>query len=127
MNTSNTTFLLRIALAIILLTHSIPGMFDNGINNFGNLYLDPIGFGSFGIVIAWVIKLSHIVAAYCLVFDKYVKLASLITIFIFLMGILMVHIQHGWYVVGGGSNGVEYNFLLIIALLTVMFPKGIRN
>ena len=32
--------LLRIALIIIFLIHSVAGMFNNGINDFGNLFLN---------------------------------------------------------------------------------------
>ena len=120
----NGTLLLRIAVAIILLTHSVFGIFDNGINDFGNLYLNQIGFAPFGVFIAWSIKLSHITAAVLLVLNKYIKLAGYITIFVLIMGIILVHFQEGWFVVGGGRNGVEYNFLLIIVLLAIMYPEG---
>jgi len=123
----NSTFLLRFAVAIILLAHSIPGMFNNGVNEFGNLYLNQIGFAPFGIPIAWAIKLSHVVAALCLLFDKYVKWASVVTIFVLLAGIVLVHFQEGWFVVGGGRNGMEFNFILIFALLTIMFPNGLKK
>jgi putative oxidoreductase len=124
MNIFQNLFFLRFAVAIILLMHSIPGMFDNGINNFGELYLNQIGFAPLGVPIAWAIKLSHVAAAFCLLFEKYVKWASIITIFILVMGIVMVHFKEGWYVVGGGRNGVEFNFLLIFSLLTIMLSKS---
>lgn len=120
----NGTLLLRIAVAIILLTHSVFGIFDNGINDFGNLYLNQIGFAPFGVFIAWSIKLSHIIAAVLLILNKYIKLAGFVTIFVLIMGIILVHFQEGWFVVGGGRNGVEYNFLLIIVLLAIMYPQG---
>ncbi len=123
----NSTFLLRFAIAIILLAHSVPGMFDNGINDFGNLYLNQIGFAPLGVPIAWSIKLSHLVAAFCLLFEKYVKWACIVTILVLIAGIVLVHFKEGWYVVGGGRNGVEFNFLLIFALLTIMFPKGLKS
>ncbi|SNR96660.1 putative oxidoreductase [Flavobacterium sp. ov086] len=123
----NGTLLLRIAVAIILLTHSIFGIFDNGINDFGNLYLNQIGFAPFGVVIAWSIKLSHIIAAVLLIWNKYIKLAGFVTIFVLIMGIILVHFQEGWFVVGGGRNGVEYNFLLIIVLLAIMYPNGFKK
>jgi putative oxidoreductase len=123
----NSTFLLRLAVAIILFMHSVPGMFDNGVNDFGNLYLDQIGFAPFGIFMAWAIKLSHLVAALCLLFEKYVKLSSFITILVLITGIILIHFKEGWYVVGGGRNGVEFNFLLIFALLTIMFPNGLKK
>jgi putative oxidoreductase len=127
MNFFNSTFLLRLAVAIILLMHSIPGMFNNGITDFGNLYLNQQGFAPLGVPLAWAIKLSHVAAAFCLLFERYVKLASIITIAILIMGIVMVHLPEGWYVVGGGRNGIEFNFLLIFALLTIMFPQGLKK
>lgn len=107
--------------------HSVPGMFNNGVNDFGTLYLDQIGFAPFGIFLAWAIKLSHLVAALCLLFEKYVKLTSFVTILVLITGIVLIHFKEGWYVVGGGRNGVEYNFLLIFALLTIMFPNGLKK
>jgi len=117
--------LLRIAVAIILLTHSVFGMFNNGINDFGNLFLNQIGFAPYGVLLAWSIKLSHVAAAILLLANKYVKLAGFVTIFVFIMGIILVHFKEGWFVVGAGRNGVEYNFLLIIVLLAIMYPSGI--
>jgi putative oxidoreductase len=122
---SNSTFLLRVAVGIILLIHGAGGMFNNGVNNFGNLYLNQIGFAPFGLYLAWAIKLSHVVTTFCLLFNKYLRWAGVITIFILVMGIIMIHLPEGWFVVGGGRNGMEFNFLLIFALLTIMFPNGI--
>ena len=123
----NGNLLLRIAVAIILLTHSVFGMFNNGINDFGNLYLNQIGFAPFGVFLAWSIKLSHVIAAVLLLLNKYVKLAGFVTIFVLVMGIILVHFQEGWFVVGGGRNGVEYNFLLIVVLLAIMYPNGFKK
>lgn len=127
MKVFNSTFLLRFSVAIILLAHGIPGMFNNGINDFGNLFLNQIGFDPFGVPIAWAIKISHLIAALCLIFERYVKWACIVTIFILIMGIITVHFQEGWYVVGGGRNGMEFNFLLIFVLLAIMFPKGLKG
>lgn len=121
------TLILRIAVAIILLTHSVFGMFDGGINAFGDLYLNAIGFAPLGVPIAWAIKLSHVAAAISLLTDKYVKIFGAITIFVLVVGIIMVHYPEGWFVVGGGRNGMEYNFLLICVLLAIMFPNGFKN
>ena len=121
------TLLLRIPIAIILLVHGLGGMFNNGVNDFGNLYLNHAGFAPFGVTIAWAIKLSHLVAAILLLANRYVKLASIVTIFVLIMGIIMVHFKEGWFVVGGGRNGVEFNFLLICVLLAIMFPNGFKK
>ena len=124
--TKNLSFL-RIALIIIFLVHSLFGMFNNGINNFGNLYLNQVGFAPVGLPLAWLIKLSHIALGYSLFTDKYLKATSFITIFILIVGIFMVHLKDGWFVVGGGRNGVEFNFLLIMALLTVVYPNTLTT
>lgn len=107
---------LRWALAIILFMHSIPGMFNGGINDFGNLYLNQIGFDPFGVYLAWAIKLLHVAAAILFIANKYIKWAAWPTLFILVVGIFMVHLEHGWFVVGGGQNGVEFNFLLIAVI-----------
>ncbi|RWX01399.1 DoxX family protein [Flavobacterium cerinum] len=113
------TVILRVAVAIILLTHSVFAMFNNGINDFGNFYLNQIGFAPLGVPLAWAIKLSHVVCAVLLLLNKFVKPASVVTILILLMGIVLVHFKEGWFVVGGGRNGMEYNFLLICVLFVL--------
>lgn len=123
----NGNLLLRIATAVILLTHSVFGIFNGGINDFGNLYLNQIGFAPFGVFLAWSIKISHIIAAILLLLNKYIKPVGFITIFILIMGIVLVHFQEGWFVVGGGRNGAEYNFLLICVLLAIMYPNGFKK
>lgn len=120
------TLLLRLALAVIMIMHGIPGMFDNGVNDFGNMYLNQVGFAPFGLVLAWLIKISHVATAILLLMNNYIKIASIVTIFILLVGIYMIHFQEGWYVVGGGRNGMEFNFLLIFAFLTLIYPNGIN-
>lgn len=122
----NGNFILRLAVAIVLIMHSVPGMFTNGVNDFGNLYLNEIGFAPFGLIIAWGIKLSHVVTAMALLVDKYVKPLAILTILILVIGVFMVHLPDGWYVVGGGRNGVEFNFLLIAVFLTLIFPNGFK-
>lgn len=120
----NNNFFIRFAVAVILLVHGLGGMFNNGVNDFGNLYLNQIGFAPLGVPLAWAIKISHIIAAICLLTQKYIKPASIVTIFILIMGIVLIHFKEGWFVVGGGRNGMEFNFLLIFTLLTIMFPDG---
>ena len=121
------TFILRAAVAILLLTHSIFGMFNNGINDFGNLYLNQIGFAPAGVFLAWSIKLSHVIAAILLLINKFIKPAAVVTILVLLAGIILVHFKEGWFVVGGGRNGMEYNFLLICVLLAIMYPNGFKK
>lgn len=118
------TFILRLAIAIILLAHSVPTIVEGSIAAFGNEYLNKVGFAPFGLAIAWAIKLSHILCAVCLIANRFIWPASLITIFVLVMGIIMVHFKEGWFVVGGGRNGVEFNFLMIAVLIyLLMYEK----
>lgn len=114
------TFILRATLAIIFIMHSVPGMFNQGVQNFGNLYLNQAGFAPIGLYLAWAIKLSHVVAAICLIWNKYLIYIGWVTVFILVVGIIMVHLPDGWYVVGGGRNGIEFNVLLIVVWLYLM-------
>jgi putative oxidoreductase len=116
-------FLIRLGVAIILLVHGLGGMFNNGVNNFGNLYLNQVGFAPFGLVLAWVVKISHVVCAVSLLLNRYVIATASITIFILIMGIIMIHGKEGWFVVGGGRNGVEFNFILILILTQLIYNK----
>lgn len=122
MKINNTFFWIRMSLAVIFIMHSVPGMFNGGVNDFGTQYLDSIGFNPFGIYVAWFIKLSHLILAILLILNRFLIVPIILTIFILIAGIVLVHYESGWYVVGGGNNGVEFNFLLIFTLFQVLIP-----
>lgn len=114
---------LRLGLSVILLMHSVISIFSGDVNNFGHLYLDSIGFSPFGIYIAWAVKLTHLFTVPLLWFDRYIKPVAIGNILIFVFGIYFVHWQNGWFVVGGGTNGIEFNVLLIFSFLSLMYPE----
>jgi putative oxidoreductase len=120
---SHPAVILRIMVAIILLTHSIPVMLDGGVNDFGNKYLNAIGFAPVGLPLAWAIKISHVVAAILIVINRYVIPAALVTIFILVMGIILIHFEAGWFVIGNGRNGMEYSVLIIAVLVFLMIHR----
>ena len=121
------TLVLRITLAAVLFMHGIPSIFTGAVNNFGNGYLNEAGFAPIGVPLAWMIKLSHVACAVLLILNRYIRVAALITIPILVAGIIMIHAAEGWYVVGAGRNGVEFNVLLISALvyLAIINKKGV--
>lgn len=100
--------------------HSVPGFFNGGVSAFGTKYLDTIGFAPFGLYLAWAIKLSHIGLVVSLITDKWVRPMVYITILILVSGIYFVHMPEGWFVIGGGRNGIEFNIFLILALGAVL-------
>jgi len=117
-------FLLRFALATIFLSHSLHGIFPkNHVNDFGNLFLNQIGFAPFGVFIAWTTVISQIITSLLLLANKCTRAASAINILILISGIITVHFTEGWFVVGAGRNGMEFSFVLIFMLLTLLFPE----
>ena len=121
------TLVLRITLAAVFFMHGIPSIFTGAVNNFGNLYLNEVGFAPIGLPLAWMIKLSHVACAVLLILNRYVRVAALITIPILVAGIIMIHAAEGWFVVGAGRNGVEFNVLLIgvLVYLSIINKKGV--
>ena len=126
-NNLDRTFLLRFGLMVIMIMHGIPSFVEMSVIDFGNALTEVFGFGVMGIPMAIVIKLIHVVTIPALLLDKYLKPLALLNIIIFITGILLIHWKHGWYVVGGGSEGIEFNFLLIFAFSTFIFPHGLVN
>ena len=121
------TLVLRIILAAVFFMHGIPSIFTGAVNNFGNLYLNEMGFAPIGLPLAWMIKLSHVACAVLLILNRYIRVAALITIPILVAGIIMIHAAEGWFVVGAGRNGVEFNVLLIgvLVYLAIINKKGV--
>ncbi len=126
-NLAHSTFLLRFAVAVIFAVHSVFTILDGSVNDFGKLYLNTVGFAPFGVLIAWAVKLTHLFSVPLLIMNKFLKPVCIANMFILIMGIFMIHLKEGWFVVGGGRNGGEFNFLLIFALLTIMFPNGLKK
>jgi putative oxidoreductase len=122
------TLLLRFAIAIILISHSLHGIFtNNDVNDFGELFLNQIGFAPFGVLLAWSIVIIQIISAFCLILNKFIKIVSFFNIIIFGVGIITVHFKEGWFVVGAGRNGVEFSFLLICVLISIMIINNKKN
>jgi putative oxidoreductase len=121
------TLVLRITLAAVFFMHGIPSIFTGAVNNFGNQHLNTVGFAPMGLPLAWAINLSHVACAILLILNRYIRLAAIVTIPILVAGIIMVHAAHGWFVVGEGTNGVEFNVLLISVLvyLAIINKKGV--
>ncbi|AZA76614.1 DoxX family protein [Chryseobacterium sp. G0186] len=116
-------FFLRLGLSGILLMHSTISIFSGDVNSFGLNYLNAIGFSPIGLYLAWAIKLIHLISVPLLWLDRCIKPVAICNMIIFIFGIYYVHWQNGWFVVGGGTNGIEFNFLLIFCFFNLMFPE----
>jgi putative oxidoreductase len=110
--------ILRLVLAILLGIHGLYRGYTGGAKFFGT-YLTEAGL-PLGSVIAWSITSFEVIGMVMLLWRRFVIPVSLIFIFILLTGIVMAHAREGWFVVGGGRNGVEYSVLLISSLLALI-------
>lgn len=106
---------LRITLGLMMMAHGAARLYANSVGGFGE-FLDSKGFIG-GVFIAWLITCVDVLggAAFALGYSK--NLLSGWFSFLLFMGILLVHLPNGWFVVGYQSGGMEYNVLLIICFL----------
>jgi putative oxidoreductase len=111
---------LRIVVSIIILSHGLHRLFTNGIEPFG-VWLNSQGL-PLGFFIAWSITLLEIIGAPFIALGKKLPHFCFAYIILYFSGLLMVHLEHGWFVVGSGSNGIEYSLLLITALFSIGYP-----
>lgn len=114
-------FFLRGIVGIIIASHGLHRLLTGGYEPFGE-WLTGEGF-PFGLIIAWAITIFEIVGSLFLVVGKKLPYICAVFIVIYLTGLFLVHLQHGWFVVGSGSNGIEYSVLLIASLFCIGFSQ----
>jgi putative oxidoreductase len=108
---------LRCVLALLLAIHGWTRFLSGGVVPFGG-FLESVGF-PLGFWIAAAITVYEILGTPLLAWGRLVLPLTLGYVFIYTMGIVLVHAPHGWFVVGAGRNGMEYSVLLIVCLLLV--------
>lgn len=106
---------LRVTLGLLLTIHGVYRVFAGGVVPFGGF------LGSehipFGVAVAWLITIVEVVGGPALILGVLVRpLCAWFALQLF-AGIILVHARDGWFVVGGGRNGMEYSVLLIVALI----------
>lgn len=116
-NAERSINLLRIMLSICMMAHGTQRLYFNTVAGFGG-FLNSKGF-LLGVPIAWGITLFELIAGLALLLNYFTKWISLVWALQLLMGIILVHAQNGWFVVGPSTGGVEYSVVLIFALLVV--------
>ena len=108
---------LRIAVALLLMIHGIARISLGIVGDFGVfLTMNNIAFGW---LVAWIITVVEIGGGAVLALGFFVTpLCGWFAIQL-AVGIAMVHLEEGWFVVGAGRNGMEYSVLLIVALVAI--------
>ncbi|NQZ89557.1 MAG: DoxX family protein [Colwellia sp.] len=114
-------FLLRCITGVIIASHGWHRLLTGGYEPFGG-WLTGEGF-PFGLWIALGITLFEIIGSVFLVAGKKLPYICTTYILIYFTGLILVHLPHGWFVVGSGSNGIEYSVLLIASLFCIGYPE----
>lgn len=109
--------ILRVTVAILILIHGVYRLAAGLVVPFGT-WLDSIGF-PFGYGWAMAVTLYELVGPALMLTRRWTSLAALGHAAILTLGMILVHLPAGWFVVGGGRNGMEYSVILIVSLLTI--------
>ena len=117
--------IIRITVALVLSVHSITRIIGGDVAGFGE-FLGSIGF-PMGVALAWLITLSTLASSVALVIGRLVVSACICHIVVLVMGIFLDHMHHGWFVVGGGRDGMEYSVVLIACLFAVLWSYWPRK
>lgn len=108
---------LRIVIALLILAHGLFRLTQGGVAPFGT-WLETQGFPA-GHAWAMAVTLIEIAGPLCLLAGRLVTPVALIHAGILTLGMVLVHMPSGWFVVGPGRNGMEYSALLIVGLLVL--------
>jgi putative oxidoreductase len=109
--------LLRIGVAVLLFIHGVFRVVDGGVTPFGG-FLGTKGI-PFGPAVAWLLTVIELIGTPLLAIGLFTRPLVVWFALELAAGIVLVHAREGWFVVGGGRNGVEYSVALMVALIAV--------
>lgn len=112
----------RILVPIFMLIHGITRISRGTVGGFGE-FLGGHGF-PLGFYLAWGITIFEILGSLSVIAGYFVFIISLTFVVELTVGISLVHAENGWFVVGGGTGGVEYSVLLILSFLLIAATSG---
>ena len=118
---------MSLIIALIFSSNAAVRVYNNTLPGFGE-FLSSKGF-PLGFYIAWAVTLFELVGGILMFFRYLVRVFCLGEIIILITGIVTVHSENGWFVVGRSLNGVEYSVVLITVLTAIFLAerKAARN
>lgn len=108
--------IIRVSISMIMLIHGLGRYFLGYITPFNEFLLQfglPPHSGS-------IITAFEIIASILLIARVFIVPICLLFIIQLLVGLFMVHLENGWFVVGAGRNGIEFSLLLIVCFCTIL-------
>jgi len=117
---------LRAAVGILLAVHGVYRILDGGVSGFGEFLSGQ--HVPLGPVVAWLLTAVEVVGGPALALGFLVPPLCAWFVAEQVMGIILVHSREGWFVVGGGRNGMEYSVLLIVGfVVTAVLDRERRS
>ncbi|MBL8545838.1 MAG: DoxX family protein [Hyphomonadaceae bacterium] len=121
--------IVRVTLAVLVFIHGAfrASQWDPHVTGFGE-WLSSLGF-PMGLYWAGAVTVYELIGPLFILARRYVTLAALGHICIIGLGMVLVHLPAGWFVVGAGRNGMEYSVLLLAGLIAIAWayaPRGAR-
>lgn len=115
--------LIRLLVAGLMVTHGAYRALTPGfVSGFGGFLVEQ-GIPA-GVAVATVITAWEIFGGMVLATGRLVRPLALLFVLELCAGIALVHAREGWFVVGGGRNGMEFSALLIGCLLSIAWAGG---
>ena len=109
--------LLRVAVSVFLIAHGLTRTYLGTVGGFGE-FLNSKGL-LVGGVLAWGVTIFEIAGGATMASGYFVRWIAAIFMIELCVGIILVHAQNGWFVVGATQGGMEYSVLLIISLIVI--------
>lgn len=112
------TAILRVALGVVYVTHGSHKLFGSGVGSVAE------AFAGLGIPLetffAWLVTILEVGGGLALILGWMTSAVALLFVIEMGLGIILVHASSGWFVVGPGQGGTEYNVVLIAGLLALI-------
>lgn len=108
---------MRYSVALIFFLHAIVRTFNGTIPQFAD-YLTNKGL-PLGKPLVIAITILEIGGSVMLALNYWVRQISAALFIMLLIGIFLIHAENGWFTGEHGSGGIEYSFVLMIALMVI--------
>lgn len=118
--------ILAIVIAVFMILHGISRIVTNGVGGFGE-FLDSKHF-PVGHLLAWALTVGELLFGLLMIVGLFVEVCCIFFAVELLFGIILVHYQNGWFVVGHTLGGMEYNVLMMVCFVLVLLSwKNVKN
>ena len=124
-NKSSALVFISLVLCVLMFIHGAARIANGTVDDFGG-FLSSQGF-PLGFFIAWAITLFELIGSVLLAAGFYAWILALVFALHLAAGVALVHWKEGWFVVGGGRNGMEFSILLISSFLAIAYANYNRS